>query len=193
MTKALFLDRDGVINIDHGYVHKAEEVTFVPGIFELCRAAVGRGYRLVIVTNQAGIGRGYYTEADFAALMDWMRARFAAEGAPLTAVYHCPYHPEHGVGEYRRESDWRKPGPGMLLAAAAEHGIDLESSILIGDSETDVMAAQAAGVPHRWLLNTEATAASCATASMRALREALAHPLLCAPHAPFDEVPALHR
>lgn len=145
-TRALFLDRDGVINVNHGYVHKPEEMDFLPGIFALCRAAVQRGYRLIVVTNQAGIGRGYYTEADFAAVTAWMREQFKAEGAEITAVYHCPHHPEHGVGEYRRESDWRKPGPGMLLAAAQEHGLHLPDCVMVGDMESDVEAGLNAGV-----------------------------------------------
>ena len=145
-ARALFLDRDGVINVNHGYVHRPEQMDFVPGIFDLCRAAVQRGYRLIVVTNQAGIGRGYYTEADFAAVTAWMCEQFAAQRAPLTAVYHCPFHPEHGVGEYKRESDWRKPGPGMLLAAAREHGLHLPDCLLVGDMESDVDAGLSAGV-----------------------------------------------
>ncbi len=145
-SRALFLDRDGVINVNHGYVHRPEQMDFVPGIFALGRAAVQRGYRLIVVTNQAGIGRGYYTEADFAAVTTWMCEQFAAEGAAITAVYHCPYHPEHGVGEYRRESDWRKPGPGMLLAAARDHGLHLPDCVLVGDMESDVDAGLNAGV-----------------------------------------------
>jgi D-glycero-D-manno-heptose 1,7-bisphosphate phosphatase len=143
---ALFLDRDGVVNVDHGYVHRPDQVQWVPGIFDLARAAIQRGYHLVIVTNQAGIGRGLFTEADFAGLTDWIGARFAEAGAPITATYHCPYHPEHGVGAYRRESDWRKPGPGMLLAAARDHGLHLPGSVLVGDKETDIEAALNAGV-----------------------------------------------
>ncbi len=143
---ALFLDRDGVINIDHGYVHRPEQVTFCDGIFELVAAARAVNMAVVVVTNQAGIGRGLYTEADFAALCDWMRARFAEAGAPLDRIYHCPYHPEHGVGLYRRESDWRKPRPGMLLQAALDLNLDLPASVLVGDNETDIQAAMAAGV-----------------------------------------------
>lgn len=146
LSRALFLDRDGVINVDHGYVHRPEQMSFVPGIFSLCRAAVQRGYRVIVVTNQAGIGRGYYSEADFAAVTSWMCGQFAAERAPVTAVYHCPYHPEHGVGAYRRESDWRKPGPGMLLAAARDHDLHLPDCVLVGDKESDVEAGLNAGV-----------------------------------------------
>lgn len=143
--RALFLDRDGVINADAGYTYRIESFHFIDGIFDLCRAAHALNYLLIIVTNQAGIGRGYYTEADFQYLTAWMKDRFAAEGAPLTAVYHCPYHPD-GVGEYRKQSDWRKPAPGMLLQAATDFALDMQASLLVGDSEHDIAAARAAGV-----------------------------------------------
>ncbi|MCX9156160.1 HAD family hydrolase [Niveibacterium sp. 24ML] len=148
---ALFLDRDGVINEDPGYVHRAEDVRFIPGIFELARAAHARAYRIVVVTNQAGIGRGYFSEAQFDALMQWMRARFDEAGAPLSAVYHCPSHPDHGIGEYRRESPDRKPAPGMLFRARDDLGITLDTSILIGDKLSDTEAGARAGVAHRLL------------------------------------------
>jgi D-glycero-D-manno-heptose 1,7-bisphosphate phosphatase len=152
MGKALFLDRDGVINHEVGYLHAAEEVRWVEGIFELCRAAVGLGYRLVVVTNQAGIARGFYTEAQFEALMTWMRAEFVARGLALDAVYFCPYHPVHGLGEYKREHEDRKPGPGMLLRAAKDLGLDLGRSVMVGDRCSDVGAANAAGVGKMFLL-----------------------------------------
>jgi D-glycero-D-manno-heptose 1,7-bisphosphate phosphatase len=110
------------------------------------------GYRLVIVTNQAGIARGYYGEEDFHALMDWMRTQLLAEGICIDAVYFCPDHPEHGIGKYKRESDLRKPGPGMLLRAAAEFGLDLQQSVFIGDRCSDVAAGNAAPVGAMFLL-----------------------------------------
>lgn len=143
---ALFLDRDGVINIDHAYVHRKEDFEFVDGIFELVAAAKEAGYLVVVVTNQAGIGRGYYTEADFHKLMGWVREQFTARGGCIDAIYFCPYHPEYGIGQYRRESDFRKPAPGMLLRAAEELEIDLKNSILIGDKISDGEAGLAAGV-----------------------------------------------
>jgi len=143
---ALFLDRDGVINVDKTYVHRVEEFEFLDGIFDLCRAAAERHMPIVVVTNQAGIGRGYYSEAQFQTLTDWMRARFEEAGASVAAVYYCPYHPEQGVGEYRKESFDRKPNPGMLLRARDDLGLDLARSILIGDKDSDIAAAKAAGV-----------------------------------------------
>lgn len=143
---ALFLDRDGVINVDHAYVCRPEHFEFVDGIFELCRTARQRGYLIFVVTNQAGIGRGYYTEQDFLDLTDWMHEVFRAQGIVIDKVYFCPCHPECGIGQYKVESPFRKPGPGMLLQAAEEFGVDLAGSVLVGDKETDIQAGIAAGV-----------------------------------------------
>jgi D-glycero-D-manno-heptose 1,7-bisphosphate phosphatase len=154
-SKALFLDRDGVINIDHGYVHKPEDFEFVQGIFELVRVAKTKGYKVIVVTNQAGIGRGYYTEEQFQALTNWMCNQFELNSGCIDAVYFCPFHPEHGVGDYRRESDCRKPAPGMLLQAQKEHDIDLQTSIFVGDKPSDIAAGQAAGVGTIIYLNDE--------------------------------------
>lgn len=142
----LFLDRDGIINVDSGYVHRREDFVFVDGIFDLVACANLAGYQVVIVTNQAGIGRGYYTETDFWILMNWVTSEFASRGGRIDKIYFCPDHPEHGVGEYHRDSEFRKPGPGMLLLAAEELDADLSRSILLGDKKTDVDAGLAAGV-----------------------------------------------
>jgi D-glycero-D-manno-heptose 1,7-bisphosphate phosphatase len=150
---ALFLDRDGVINREVGYLHRQEDIRWVEGIVSLCQTAQSLGYRLVVVTNQSGIARGMYTEEDFAALMTWMRGEFARDGITLDAVYHCPFHPEHGVGAYRREHADRKPSPGMLLRAAADLGLDLGRSVLVGDRCSDIAAASSAGLREAFLLN----------------------------------------
>lgn len=147
--KALFLDRDGVINIDHGYVGSTERFEFRDGIFDLVRLAVGRGYRPVVITNQAGIARGFYDEADFARLTAWMCDRFVERGAPLTAVYYCPCHRDGKVAAHVRDSYWRKPNPGMILEAARRHALDPARSVFIGDQPTDMAAAAAAGVGTR--------------------------------------------
>ncbi len=149
---ALFLDRDGVINIEKNYLHKKEDVEFIEGIFELCRYYQGRGYLIVIVTNQSGIARGYYSERDFANLTFWMIETFAKEGVEIAQVYHCPHHPD-----ISGECDCRKPHPGMLLKAAKELHIDLENSVLIGDSERDIEAALSAGLQESYLLTHEPT------------------------------------
>jgi D-glycero-D-manno-heptose 1,7-bisphosphate phosphatase len=157
LERALFLDRDGVLNHEIGYLYRPEDVRWVEGILPLCRTAMELGYKLIVVTNQSGIARGMYSEADFHALMDWMRGELEREQVRLDGVYFCPYHPEHGVGEYRREHDDRKPGPGMLLRAAREHGLDLARSVLVGDRCSDVAAANAAGLGTAILLRgTEA-------------------------------------
>lgn len=143
---ALFLDRDGVINLDHGYVSQPENFDFLDDIFAVVAAANRAGWLTVVVTNQAGIGRGYYTEADFHRLTEWMQARFLERGARIDAVYFSPYHPEHGIGEYLKDSDCRKPAPGMLLRAAREHDIDLARSVLVGDKLSDIEAGRRAGV-----------------------------------------------
>ena len=155
LRPALFLDRDGVINVEKNYVHRIEDFEFLDGIFGLCRAAAERNMPIVVVTNQAGIGRGYYSEAQFLTLTDWMRARFEEERAPVAAVYFCPYHPEQGVGTYRKESFDRKPNPGMFLRARDELGLDLARSILIGDKASDIAAAKAAGVGLTVLLGAD--------------------------------------
>jgi D-glycero-D-manno-heptose 1,7-bisphosphate phosphatase len=155
--RALFLDRDGVVNEEVGYLHRAEEVRYVDGIFSLCRAAVELGYRLIVVTNQAGIARGYYSEADFHALMTFMRAQLRAEGVELDAVYFCPFHPEHGIGEYKREHEDRKPGTGMLRRGVTEFGVELSESVMVGDRCSDIAAANAAGLRQAFLIcGTEA-------------------------------------
>lgn len=148
---ALFLDRDGVINIDHGYVYRREDFQFVDGIFELCIAAQTAGYRIVVVTNQAGIGRGYYSEKDFETLTEWMNSEFRRRGIVIDDVFYCPFHPEHGVGRYKIDSEFRKPNPGMILSAATKHAIDLHMSVLVGDKVSDIQAATAAGVGSSFL------------------------------------------
>lgn len=149
---ALFLDRDGVINVDHGYVHKPEDFDFVDGIFELVKCANKFGYFTVVVTNQAGIGRGYYNENDFENITQWMRQQFILQGAVIDAVYFSPYHPEFGVGKYLKQSDCRKPAPGMLIRAAQENDIDLQKSILLGDNFSDIQAGINAGVKNLFIL-----------------------------------------
>jgi D-glycero-D-manno-heptose 1,7-bisphosphate phosphatase len=155
---ALFLDRDGIINVDHGYVHRSERFEFMPGIFELARYTANElRWPIVVVTNQAGIGRGLFDEADFQTLTRWMCERFAAEGAPIASVYHCPYHPEHGIGPYRQDHPWRKPRPGMILQAAADLALDLPHSAIIGDAMSDIEAGAAAGVALRIRVGTNVT------------------------------------
>jgi D-glycero-D-manno-heptose 1,7-bisphosphate phosphatase len=149
--RALFLDRDGVINEDCGYCHRIDQWVWVPGIFETIKTANRLNFAVIIVTNQAGIARGYYDESHFLALSRWMREEFDRNNAPITAVYYCPYHPD-GRPPYDRNSPLRKPGPGMLMQAARDHELDLKRSLLIGDQESDIQAGRAAGLARTALL-----------------------------------------
>jgi len=139
--KALFLDRDGVINVDHGYVSTIEEFDFVEGIFELLRVFVQHNYLIFIVTNQSGIGRGYYDNSDFQILTTWMLHALKAEGIEIEAVHHCHHAPEE-------HCFCRKPAIGMVDAILFEHNIDLEKSWLIGDKQSDIDLAYNAHIAH---------------------------------------------
>ena len=150
---ALFLDRDGVINVDRGYIHGPDQFDFVPGIFELARFWTNELRRLiVVVTNQSGIGRGYFNESAYEDLTRWMCDRFEAEHTAIARVYHCPYHPLHGIGEYRRDHPWRKPNPGMILQAVSDLSLDPAQSVIVGDKMSDIEAGEAAGIGLRILV-----------------------------------------
>lgn len=153
--KALFLDRDGIINIDSGYVHKKEKFIFLKEIFLLCIEAQKLNLQIIVITNQAGIGRGYYTKKDFHILNDWMVNEFKSRGIKILDVFYCPYHPIHGIGEYKKESECRKPKPGMLLKAAIKYDLDLSKSCLIGDKPSDVEAGLSAGLKHLIIYNNK--------------------------------------
>ena len=154
MKKALFLDRDGIINIDHGYVYKKEEFEFVTGIFDLCRHAQQAGYNIYVITNQSGIGRGKYTEQEFHMLSKWMVNEFKKHSVTISDVYFCPHHPEKAKPEYLKSCKCRKPEPGMILKAAQDYSIDLANSVFIGDKISDMKAAQNAGIPSRVLVSS---------------------------------------
>jgi D-glycero-D-manno-heptose 1,7-bisphosphate phosphatase len=154
---AVFLDRDGVINHNHGYVHKQKDFDFIDGIFDVARHAHEQNYKLVVITNQAGIARGYYTEEQFHQLTDWMCQQFSAAGAPIERVYFSPYHPTAGLGRYLKDDFSRKPHPGMILQAQKDLSIDLNRSVLIGDKFSDIQAGTAAGVGTNLLFAAERT------------------------------------
>ncbi|MBF0460617.1 MAG: D-glycero-beta-D-manno-heptose 1,7-bisphosphate 7-phosphatase [Magnetococcales bacterium] len=143
---AIFLDRDGVINQDHGYVATPDRFEWIAGAPQAIRWCNEHGYLVLVVTNQAGIARGYYDEAQFQALTTWMQAELARHGAHVDATYHCPHHPTEGVGPWRTECRCRKPNPGLLEQARAEWAIDWAHSLLIGDKPTDVAAAERVGL-----------------------------------------------
>ncbi len=154
MKKVLFLDRDGVVNIDHGYVYKPQEFEFVAGVFDACKKFTDDGYEIVVVTNQSGIGRGYYSEQDFNNLTAWMKDEFKRHGVPILAVYFCPHHPTKAQASYLQECDCRKPAPGMLLQAITEHDIDPKKSIMVGDKLGDLIAAERASIATRVLVRS---------------------------------------
>ena len=147
---AAFLDRDGVINVDSGYVGRWEDFEYLPDAVEGLKQLQNAGFKLFVVTNQSGIARGYYTEDDFLALTKVMTADLSAKGVTLAAVYYCPYLEDADLEPYRVASELRKPEPGMLLKAANEHDIDLARSIMVGDKVSDMVAAERAGVPGRY-------------------------------------------
>ena len=147
MTSAVFLDRDGVINVDHGYVSTWEQFEFLPGVPDALRALQDAGYLLVVVSNQSGIGRGYYSETDVESLNQAIAQHLdSAVGVTLSGFYHCPHHPTEAEGEFRRQCDCRKPAPGMIRQAVLDHGIDVKTSLLVGDKDSDIEAGRAAGI-----------------------------------------------
>ena len=147
MTSAVFLDRDGVLNVDHGYVSTWERFEFLPGVPDALRALQDAGYLLIVVSNQSGIGRGYYCEADVESLNQAVAQHLGSTvGVTLSEFYHCPHHPTEAEGEFRRQCDCRKPAPGMIRQAVLDHGIDLKTSLLVGDKDSDIEAGRAAGV-----------------------------------------------
>lgn len=178
LRRAVFLDRDGVINVDTAYCSRIEDFRFVDGVLEAAKALYAAGWLLVVVTNQSGIGRGYYTEADFRRLTGWMKDVFEKAGAPLADVRFCPHHPDAAVPEYRCRCNCRKPAPGMILEAAETLGIDLTQSVMVGDKQGDMQAAKAAGIPHRIFVGTDGKAmpetVPEATDTARSLTEAAA-------------------
>lgn len=143
--KILFLDRDGVINVDTGHPHVIDEMQFVEGIFDLCVVAGGLGYQIIIITNQAGIAKGHYDEEQFFRVMNWMTGQFMKRGIEILDYYFCPHHVD-GHGKYRKNCPHRKPEPGMILAACTDHDIDLKNSIIIGDKISDMAAGRRANI-----------------------------------------------
>lgn len=140
-SKALFLDRDGTINVERNYVSKIKDFEFQPGIFKLIKSYQQKGFLIFVVTNQSGIARGYYSEHDFQVLNNWMLERFRSKGIKVSEVYYCPHHPEiTGI------CTCRKPLPGMILKAIEDYNISPKVSVLIGDKKRDILAGQNAGI-----------------------------------------------
>ncbi len=139
--KALFLDRDGTINIEKNYIYKIEDFEFIDGIFELIKECQGKGFLIFIITNQAGIARKLYSVADYEKLTNWMLKQFRRKGIEITKTYYCPHHPE-----ITGDCNCRKPKPGMILQAIDEFHINPAQSVLIGDKKSDILAGENAGI-----------------------------------------------
>ena len=152
MQKALFLDRDGVINIEKDYLYKVEDFEFIDGIFDLIAHYQELDYKIFVVTNQSGISRNYYTQNDFNHLTEWMITEFLKHDIKIEQVYFCPHHPD-----ISGECSCRKPKPGMILEATEAYDIDLEKSILIGDKERDIEAGLNAGIKETYLFDESNT------------------------------------
>lgn len=155
--KALFLDRDGVVNVDHGYVHESANFEFIDGVFSTCKVFFDAGYKIIIVTNQSGIGRGYYSEDDFLLLTEWMKEQFRSHQVNISDVYFCPHHPNKALPAYLKQCDCRKPAPGMLLEGINAHNIDPQKSIMVGDKLSDMQAARRAGIAVKVLVQSGQT------------------------------------
>ncbi len=167
--KALFLDRDGVINVDFGYVHSVNTFVFNEGIFKFAERAIQQGLEIFVITNQSGIGRGYYSESDFLRLSSWMSKRFEENKAPISEIYYCPHYQAMRRDISDTPCECRKPEPGLILKAAAENLIDLAQSTLVGDKESDLEAGYRAGVGKLIYIGDGPT--KLATHSFRTVRE----------------------
>jgi len=146
-SRALFLDRDGIVNEDHGFVWKSEEIIFQKGILELGRFFTSRKWKIIIVSNQSGIARGLYQAEDVLKVHEFIREKFSFHRIKIDDFYFCPHYPP-----VSGPCNCRKPEPGMMLAAADKHYIDLPASIMVGDKDSDMQAAKAAGIGSRYLL-----------------------------------------
>ena len=151
---AIFLDRDGTINVDHGYVFESDNFEFIDGVIDALRELKEMGFALVLVTNQSGIARGMFTEDQFMHLTEWMDWSLADREVDLDGIYFCPHHPDAIVEAFRQSCDCRKPQPGMLLTAQQDLNIDMAASYMVGDKIEDMQAAFAAGVGKKVLVRS---------------------------------------
>ncbi len=152
MRRACFFDRDGVINVDYGYVGHVADFTLISGVARALARIRQAGYLLILTTNQSGIARGRYSVGDFLTLSGHMQRLLAQDNAQFDGIYYCPHHPQGQVSAFVKDCSGRKPGPGMLMQAAQDFNLDLSSCLMIGDHAGDVLAAQAAGLSRLYLV-----------------------------------------
>lgn len=145
-NKAVFFDRDGTLNVNTDYLYKKEDFIWMPDAVEAIKYANDHGYLVIVVTNQSGVARGYYTEEDVKLLHEWMNQELKKKGAHIDAFYYCPYHTKGTVPKYTKDSEDRKPKPGMVLKAIKDYDIDPKQSIMIGDKPLDAECAENAGI-----------------------------------------------
>lgn len=157
-SRCMFLDRDGVVNKDIGYAFTYDQIEYIDGLFPLSRLATSLGYKIVIITNQSGIGRGFYTDDDFLNLMEKIKKDFLRQNAQIDGVYFSPFHPTKALGSFRKYDPSRKPGPGMIIQAEKDLSLDLANSVLIGDKMSDIYAGLSAGVGTNILLSCTSVA-----------------------------------
>ncbi len=151
---AVFLDRDGVINVEKDYVYTIDEFEFIEDSIEALKILQDKGYALVVVTNQSGIARGYYTEEDFLKLTEWMDWCLIDRGVTLDGIYYCPHHPEKGIGKYKVECNCRKPKAGLIFDAVKQLNIDLSRSVMVGDKLSDIECGKNAGIKRNYLVRS---------------------------------------
>lgn len=154
MIKVAFLDRDGVINREKHYVHKIASFEFLPGVIEALRKLCGLGYKIIIVTNQAGIGKQIFKESDYWELTNWYVGELKSEGIDILDIFFCPHYIDSKIKKYKKDCDCRKPRPGMFEQAFERYDIDREKSFMVGDKLSDLHAAKNAGISRRILVRT---------------------------------------
>ena len=146
MNKALFLDRDGTINVDRDYVYKTEDFILIEGVCDIIKRYMQEGYLVIVVTNQSGVGRGLFSEDDVKNLHNYADILLSTHGVKIDKWYYCPHHPVYGIGKYKKNCNCRKPQTGMIQKAIEDFNIDVKNSLLVGDKEDDIKCGEKMGI-----------------------------------------------